>query len=60
MQFIVSELQVVNEFSPYPEFITNYQVIDSSSNEVELTTEDESKAHYEANKLNQMAYSRDL
>ena len=57
--YIVHEIQVINELSPYPEYISNYQVLDNNG-DVELTTTSEGKAYDRAHSLNSRADIRDM
>ena len=56
----VSVLQVVNESSPFPKFITNYIVTHVNSRVPVLTTTSEDKAHDLAFSLNSRANSREM
>ena len=58
--FRVSELQVVNESTTFPEFITNYMVTRVGSRVPVLTTTSEDKAHSVAFSLNGRANSREM
>jgi hypothetical protein len=58
--FRVSELQVVNESTTFPKFITNYMVTHINSRVPVLTTTSEDKAHSLAFSLNSRANSRDM
>lgn len=58
--FRVSELQVVNELTTFPKFITNYMVTHINSRVPVLTTTSEDKAHSLAFSLNSRANSRDM
>lgn len=58
--FIVNEIQVINEYSTFPMFTSNYQVVNVQTGNVELTAESEDKAYALAFQMNNIANLRDL
>lgn len=58
--FIVTEIEVVNELTSFPEFVSNWTVHHINGDSPVLTTASEDKAHSLAFSLNNRANSRSM
>ena len=58
--YILQEIRVINELTTFPEFVSNFKVVNTLTGDIALTTTSEEKASSLAFRLNGIANLRDL